>query len=50
MADLALALTRASGTNTDVATLRTVAIFCGTGLLVSILFASVGLDLSAGLF
>jgi hypothetical protein len=50
MADLALALTRASGSKTEVATLRTIAIFCGAGLFVSILFASAGLDLSTGLF
>jgi hypothetical protein len=50
MAALALAFTRASGSNVDVATLRTLAIFCSAGLFVSILFASAGLDLSAGLF
>jgi hypothetical protein len=34
----------------DVDILKTVALFCGAGLLVSLLVASYGLDLSAGFF
>jgi hypothetical protein len=34
----------------DIDILRTVAIFCGAGLVVSLLSASYGLDLSAGFF
>jgi hypothetical protein len=34
----------------DVDILRTVAMFCGAGLFVSLIFASYGLDLSAGFF
>jgi hypothetical protein len=30
--------------------LRTIAVFCGVALFVSLLFASYGLDLSAGFF
>jgi hypothetical protein len=45
MAAIAKVLSRASGT-----TLKTIAMFCGVGLLVSLLFATYGLDLSAGFF
>ena len=48
MAALARALSRASGTNVDVETLKTIAIFCGVGLFASLLFATYGLDLSPG--
>lgn len=34
----------------DLDILRTVAIFCGVGIVVSLLLASYGLDLSAGFF
>jgi hypothetical protein len=50
MAALARALSRASGTNVDVATLKTIAIFCAVGLFASLLFATHGLDLSPGFF
>jgi hypothetical protein len=50
MAALARALSRASGTNVDVETLKTIAIFCGVGLFASLLFATYGLDLSPGFF
>jgi hypothetical protein len=43
-------LLRASGTRVDVETLKTIGVFCGAGLVVSLLFASYGLDLSAGFF
>jgi hypothetical protein len=50
VAAIAKVLSRASGTDIDVETLKTLAIFCGAGLLVSLLFASYGLDLSPGFF
>jgi hypothetical protein len=50
MAAIAKILSRASGTEVEVETLKTIAMFCGVGLLVSILFATYGLDLSAGFF
>jgi hypothetical protein len=34
----------------DVDILKTVAMFCGAGLFLSLIFASYGLDLSAGFF
>jgi hypothetical protein len=34
----------------DVDILKTVAMFCGAGLFVSLIFASYGLDLSPGFF
>jgi hypothetical protein len=37
-------------TSSDFDSLRTVAVFCGVGLVVSLLLASYGLDLSAGFF
>jgi hypothetical protein len=50
VASIAKVLSRALGTNIDVETLKTLGIFCGAGLLVSLLFASYGLDLSPGFF
>jgi hypothetical protein len=50
MADIARALSRASGTPVDVETLKTILIFCGIGLFVSLLSISYGLDLSGGPF
>ena len=41
---------RISGTELGIEALKTIAIFCGVGLLVSLLVASYGLDLSAGFF
>jgi hypothetical protein len=49
-AAIARVLSRLSGTNVEVETLKTLALFCGIGLLVSLLVASYGLDLSAGFF
>jgi hypothetical protein len=47
MTAIARALSRASGTQVDVETLKTIVIFCGVGLVVSLLLvewiASVGL-------
>ena len=50
MAAVAKVLSRASGTQVEFETLKTVAMFCGVGLLVSLFFATHGLDLSAGFF
>jgi hypothetical protein len=50
MAAIARVLSRASGTEVDVETIRTLVMFCGVGLTVSLLLASYGLDLSAGFF
>lgn len=50
MVAIARALSRASGTNVDVDTLKTLLMFCGAGLTVSLILASYGLDLSPGFF
>jgi hypothetical protein len=50
MAAIARTLDRVSGIRVDVETLKTLVIFCGAGLTVSLLLASHGLDLSAGFF
>jgi hypothetical protein len=52
MAAIARAVSRAfPGTNVEVEALKTVALFCGVGLVVSLLLvATTGLDMSAGLF
>jgi hypothetical protein len=50
MAAIARAFSRVSRIDVDVETLKMLVIFCGVGLLVSLLFASYGLDLSAGFF
>jgi hypothetical protein len=39
MAAIARVLSRASGTEVDVETLKTIVIFCGVGLVVSLLLA-----------
>jgi hypothetical protein len=39
MATIARALSRASGTQVDVETLKTIVMFCGVGLVVSLLLA-----------
>ena len=49
-AAIAKILSQVSGTELEVEILKTVAIFCGVGLFVSLLFATYGLDLSAGFF
>ncbi len=49
-AAIARVLSRASGTQVDVETLKTIAMFCGVGLIVSLLLATNGLDMSAGFF
>jgi hypothetical protein len=51
MAAIARALGRAfPGVQVDVETLKTLAMFCGVGLLVSLLLATWGLDMSPGFF
>ena len=50
MAAIARALSRVTGTQADVETIKTLAIFCGVGLTVSLILASYGFDLSAGFF
>jgi hypothetical protein len=50
MAAIAKALSRTSGAEVEVETLKTIAMFCGVGLLVSLLFATYGPDLSVGFF
>jgi accessory gene regulator protein AgrB len=51
MAAIARAIARAfPGTQVEVETLKTIAIFCGVGLVVSLLLATYGLDLSYGFF
>jgi hypothetical protein len=50
MAAIARALSRASGTEIDVEALKTVIMFCGVGLTVSLMLASYGVDLSPGFF
>jgi hypothetical protein len=50
MTELVQALSRFGGTNVEIETLKLLAIFCGAGLLVSIVFATYGLDLSPGFF
>jgi len=47
MAAIVASLSRATRT---IATLKTVAMFCGVGLFVSLLCATYGLDLSPGFF
>jgi hypothetical protein len=48
MTALAKVLTRVSGIQVDVETLKTIAMFCGVGLTVSLLLASYGVDLNPG--
>jgi hypothetical protein len=50
MAALAKALSHFSGTSVDVKTLKTIIMFCGVGLTLSLMCMSYGLDLNAGFF
>jgi hypothetical protein len=50
MAALVRTLSRAFGTDLGVETLKIIVIFCGLGLLVSLMVASYGVDLSPGFF
>ena len=40
----------ATETQLDIETLKAIVVFCGIGLIVSLLFATNGLDMSAGFF
>ena len=50
MATLARVLSRISGTDVDVKTLKAIVVFCAVGLFLSLCLASYGLDLSPGFF
>ncbi|MBV8701034.1 hypothetical protein [Bradyrhizobium sp.] len=50
MAAIAKMLSRASGFEIEANTLRAILIFCGAGLLFSLLMLSYGIDLSPGFF
>jgi len=50
MAAIARIFSRASGTNVDVETPKTIVIFCGVGLTASLMLAPYGLDLSRAFF
>jgi hypothetical protein len=50
MVAIVKAHSRMSGTRVEIETLKIIAIFCGVGLIVSLIAASYGLDLSAGFF
>jgi hypothetical protein len=50
MATIARVLSRASGTDVDVETIKTLVMFCGVGLTVSMMLVSYGVDLSPGFF
>jgi hypothetical protein len=50
LAATARVLSRAPGAQIGVDTLKAIAMFCGLGLVVSLLLATNGLDMSAGFF
>ena len=50
MSVIAQALDRALGNKAEVETLKSIALFSCTGLLVSVLLATYGVDLSPGFF
>jgi hypothetical protein len=51
MAAIARALSRAFPANqVEIETLKTIVMFCGVGLVVSLLMATYGLDMSVGFF
>ena len=50
MATLARTFARLTGARIDVETLKTLGMFCGVGLTVSLMVASYGVDLSPGFF
>lgn len=49
-AAIAKGLSRAPGTQVDDETLKVIVVFCGLGLVVSLLLATSGLDISVGFF
>jgi hypothetical protein len=51
MTAIARVISRAfPSTNIEVETLKIIALFCGVGLLLSLLLVTMGLDISAGFF
>jgi hypothetical protein len=50
LAATARVLYRTPGAQAEVETLKAIAIFCGAGLIVSLLLATNGLDMSPGFF
>ena len=50
MTALAHALSHATGIQIDVETLKPIIVLSGAGLLISLMFATYGLDLSPGFF
>jgi hypothetical protein len=50
MTVIANAIDRTFGIQVEAEVLKTLAVFCGTGLAASLLLASYGLDLSPGFF
>jgi len=50
MTAIARVISRAPGIVGDVESIKALAVFCGTGLTVSLLLASYGLDFGAGFF
>jgi hypothetical protein len=50
MATIARVLSRAFRTDVDVRTIKTLVMFCGVGLTVSLMLVSYGVDLSPGFF
>jgi hypothetical protein len=50
MAALARALSRVTGILVEIEDLKSIRIFCGVGLVVWLILARYGLDMSAGLF
>jgi hypothetical protein len=50
MTAIAKVLSRVAGTQVEIETLKTIAMFCGVGLFVWLLLATYGLDLSPGFF
>lgn len=50
MTAIAKMFSRVSGTNVDAEIFKTIVIFCGVGLVVSLLLAANGLDMSAGFY
>jgi hypothetical protein len=50
MTAIAKVLSRVAGTQVEIETLKTIAMFCGVGLFVWLLSATYGLDLSPGFF
>ena len=50
LAAIARGLSRASGIQVDGETLKVIAVFCGLGLVVALLFATNGFDTGIGFF